>query len=47
MSAYKTSQTVRYTTSIIFVIFMAFVVGGTLMSQQNEIADKSNATSLN
>lgn len=34
MSAYKTSKKVRYISSIVFILFMAFIVGGTLISQQ-------------
>jgi len=47
MSAYKTSQAVRYTTSIIFVVFMFIIVGGSLISQQNEIENESTTSSLN
>ncbi|MDC9728962.1 MAG: hypothetical protein PSN04_06490 [Methyloprofundus sp.] len=47
MSAYKTSQKVRYTTSIIFIVFMAFIVGGTLLSQPNQTSNESSAISLN
>jgi len=34
MSTYITSKKVRYTASIIFVLFMAFIVGGSYISQQ-------------
>ncbi|NOQ16046.1 MAG: hypothetical protein GQ581_03220 [Methyloprofundus sp.] len=34
MSVYKTSKKVRYITSVVFVLFMAFIVGGSLISQQ-------------
>jgi len=47
MSAYKTSQKVRYTTSIIFVVFMAVIIGGTLLSQQTEPANNTNSAPLN
>jgi hypothetical protein len=47
MSTYKTSQKVRYTTSIIFIVFMALIVGGTLLSQQSKSSDKTNLVSLN
>jgi len=44
MSAYKTSRKVRYTSAIIFIVFMTFIVGGTLLSQSNQaIADTSSA----
>ncbi|WP_428355523.1 hypothetical protein [Methyloprofundus sp.] len=36
MSAYKTSKKVRYLTSIIFILFMAFIVGGSYLAQQNQ-----------
>lgn len=36
MSVYKTSKNVRYITSVIFVIFMAFIVGGSYMAQQQQ-----------
>lgn len=35
MSVYKTSKKVRYITSIIFILFMAFIVGGSYLAQQN------------
>ena len=43
MSAYKTSKKVRYITSIIFVLFMTFIVGGSYFAQQNQAANE-NAT---
>jgi len=45
MSAYKTSQKVRYTTSILFILFMTFIVGGSYLAQQDDIA-ASEHTSL-
>lgn len=41
MSAYKTSKKVRYITSIIFVLFMAFIVGGSYFAQQNQAANEN------
>ena len=36
MSVYKTSKKVRYITSVIFVLFMAFIVGGSYLAQQKQ-----------
>ena len=36
MSVYITSKKVRYITSIIFVLFMAFIVGGSYYAQQEK-----------
>ncbi len=36
MSVYVTSKKVRYITSIIFVLFMAFIVGGSYYAQQEK-----------
>lgn len=37
MSLYKTSKKVRYISSIIFVLFMAFIVGGSYLAQQKQV----------
>ena len=42
MSVYATSKKVRYITSIIFVLFMAFIVGGSYIAQQGK--DGSDVT---
>ncbi|BCG62479.1 MAG: hypothetical protein methR_P0120 [Methyloprofundus sp.] len=39
MSVYKTSKKVRYVTSVVFVLFMVFIVGGSLISQQQANAN--------
>jgi len=36
MSVYKTSKKVRYITSVIFIIFMTFIVGGSYLAQQKQ-----------
>ncbi len=41
MSVYVTSKKVRYITSVIFVLFMAFVVGGSYLAQQGQAASES------
>ena len=43
MSAYQTSKKVRYTTSIIYIIFMTFIVGGTYLFQQEPTAQESTS----
>ena len=47
MSVYKTSKKVRYMSSIIFVLLMAFVVGGSYLAQQNKVGTKMTTDSLN
>ena len=47
MSVYVTSKKVRYITSIIFVLLMAFVVGGSYLSQQEKLEVESMTGSLN
>lgn len=37
MSVYKTSKKVRYITSIIFIVFMTFIVGGSYLAQQKQV----------
>lgn len=44
MSAYQTSKKVRYITSIIFILFMAFIVGGSYLAQQNQITTDNTTT---
>ena len=44
MSAYKTSKKVRYITSIIFILFMAFIVGGSYLAQQNKMTAENTTT---
>lgn len=44
MSAYKTSKKIRYTISVVFVLFMTFIVGGSYLSQQ-ELATTQNESS--
>lgn len=41
MSDYVTSKKVRYITSIIFVLFMAFIVGGSYLAQQEKAKTKT------
>lgn len=41
MNAYTTSKKVRYTTSIIFVLFMAFIVAGSYYAQQEKISTET------
>ncbi|NOQ62971.1 MAG: hypothetical protein GQ582_00480 [Methyloprofundus sp.] len=36
MSVYKTTKKVRYITSIIFFLFMSFIVGGSYLAQQDK-----------
>ncbi|GFO74078.1 hypothetical protein BPLS_P0507 [Bathymodiolus platifrons methanotrophic gill symbiont] len=47
MSVYKTSKKVRYITSIIFVLFMTFIVGGSYLSQQEKSRAETKIDSLN
>lgn len=47
MSVYVTSKKVRYITSIIFVLFMAFIVGGSYFSQQEKARAEVTTDSLN
>jgi len=47
MSAYKTSRKVRYTSAIVFIIFMSFIVGGTLLSQSNQAVADNSSVALN
>ena len=44
MSAYKTGKKVRYITSIIFILFMAFIIGGSYFAQQNEATTEHTTT---
>ena len=44
MGAYKTSKKVRYITSIIFILFMAFIVGGSYLAQQAQVTTENTAT---
>lgn len=44
MSAYKTSKKVRYITSIIFILFMAFIVGGSYLAQQTQVTTDNTRT---
>ncbi len=37
MSAYQTSKKVRYTTAVIFIMFMTFIVGGSYLAEQNNL----------
>ena len=41
MSVYQTSKKIRYTLSIIFILLMSFIVGGTYLSQQKIDAIKN------
>ena len=47
MSVYITSKKVRYITSIIFVLFMAFIVGGSYLSQQEKGRTDATTDPLN
>jgi len=47
MSAYKTSRKVRYTSAIVFIVFMTVIVGGTLLSQSNQAIANNSSTALN
>lgn len=47
MSVYVTSKKVRYVTSIIFVLFMAFIVGGSYFSQQDKLKIETVTDSVN
>ena len=47
MSVYVTSKKVRYVSSIIFVLLMAFVVGGSYLSQQGKLEVESKTALLN
>ncbi len=46
MSVYITSKKVRYITSIIFVLFMVFIVGGSYLSQQEKAKTEMLSESL-
>jgi len=46
MSVYITSKKVRYITSIIFVLFMAFIVGGSYYAQQEKASDEATNNPL-
>lgn len=46
MSVYVTSKKVRYISSIIFVLLMVFVVGGSYLSQQGKPEVESTTVSL-
>jgi len=46
MSVYVTSKKVRYITSIIFVVFMGFIVGGSYLAQQAPAATSAELSSL-
>ena len=43
MSFYQTSKKVRYTVSVIYLIFMVFIVGGTYLSQQDKAESENQA----
>lgn len=43
MSFYKTSKKVRYITSIFFILFMAFIVGGSYLAQQQTATENTIA----
>jgi sensor domain CHASE-containing protein len=45
MSVYVTSKKVRYITSVIFVLFMVFIVGGSYLAQQEQVAPESTSAS--
>jgi len=45
MSVYVTSKKVRYMTSVIFVLFMVFIVGGSYLAQQEQVASESTSAS--
>jgi len=45
MSVYVTSKKVRYITSVIFVLFMVFIVGGSYLAQQEHVASESTSVS--
>ncbi|MBE0469665.1 MAG: hypothetical protein IBX55_09200 [Methyloprofundus sp.] len=45
MSVYVTSKKVRYITSMIFVLFMAFIVGGSYLAQQEQAGSESTSAS--
>ena len=47
MSIYVTSKKVRYISSIVFVLLMAFVVGGTYIAQQNKAGIEMTTDPLN
>lgn len=47
MSVYVTSKKVRYMSSIIFVLLMAFVVGGSYLSQQSKASTEMMTDPLN
>ncbi len=40
MSVYKTSKKVRYTVSVIYILVMTFVVGGSYLYQQERAASE-------
>ena len=43
MSFYKTSKKVRYTLSIIYILFMGFILAGTYWSQQKSEVKENTA----
>ncbi|MDF1582611.1 MAG: hypothetical protein RQ733_07815 [Methyloprofundus sp.] len=45
MSVYVTSKKVRYIASMIFVLFMIFIVGGSYLDQQKQAASESTSAS--
>lgn len=46
MSFYKTSKKVRYILSIIYILFMGFILAGTYWSQQkSEVRENTSASS--
>jgi sensor domain CHASE-containing protein len=45
MCVYVTSKKVRYITSVIFVLFMAIVVGGSYLAQQEKGSSESTSVS--
>jgi len=45
MSVYVTSKKVRYITSVIFVLFMVFIVGGSYLAQQEKASSESTSVS--
>lgn len=44
MDAYRESKTARRVAAVAYILFMTFIVGGTLLSQQNN-TPSNNTTS--
>ncbi|WP_019868447.1 hypothetical protein [Methylovulum miyakonense] len=46
MDGYKQSKTVRYTLSVVYLLVLAFLVVGTLLSEQNKLEAASQQEKL-